>query len=176
MCVAVPMMLTIASGVLSAGTAMAQVIQGNAVAEQTAQAANKAASLDYSIMAQRQQQIGEQAAQDAFERQRQGLRERGKLMVAMGESGVLGASPLRELENSIFQSDYDKSIIESNRDNAISQTELQKKAIYAEASSRINQARSMSTNPFLAMLKIGMAGGSGALSGYTMGKTLFPVG
>lgn len=145
-----------------------EIFQANKMAEASAKAANQAAVLDYSIMEQRRQQLSQDASIEATERQRQGLRERSKILVAAGEAGVLGGtSPLRELNTSLINQGYDQSIIGVNLRNQLSDTVVQDRGIAAQNKSRINQAKSSSYSPFTSMLKIGTSIGEDVLTGYT---------
>lgn len=174
MCFAPALMLGLASGALSIGQTIMQVQQANSTAEAMAESANRAAQFDYQLLAQRRQQIGEKYAIDAMERKRQAVRERGKILVAAGEAGVLGGSLSRLLENAAFQGDYDTDILEANRDAGFMDTHAQSLGVYAQTQSRINQAESMVISPLQAMLSIAGAGFSGGMSGYTTGKQLWP--
>jgi hypothetical protein len=166
----------IGSGLLSAAGSAVGIMQTNKTAEAAAQNAVRAANYDYQLLNLRQQQVNEKAAQQAFERQRQGLRERSKVLVATGEAGVLGNTPLREMYNTMFQTGYDTGIIEQNRVNQSLQVQAYKEGVKAQAESRINQAESMVTNPWMAILKIGMSGLGAGLSGWATGNQLFPEG
>ncbi len=169
-----PLLIGSTLAILSGVQTMMQIGQQNQMAGQIAESAQEAAATDYSILQQRQTQINEQAALEAFERQRQSLKEQAKIRVAAGEAGVLGNSPLREVENAMFQGAYDKSIIETNRINQIIQAQQAKQNVYTQVQSRLNYAESLTTNPFLGVLQIGSNIGGSFLSGYAIGKQLFP--
>jgi hypothetical protein len=170
------MLLAGMSAALGVGKAIMDIRQTNQQAGATAEAANKAVAIDYQILARRQSEINEQHASEAMERQRVGLKERSKIQVAMGESGVLGNSPLREINDSFLQAGYDTSRIEQNREININRTQDMALQSYSQAQGRVNQAKASAVNPFLSILKIGMAGASGYMQGAAAGNTLFPGG
>lgn len=142
----------------------------NDMAEAQSEAAYDAALADYDLLNQQQSQINTKAAQDKFNRERQGMREMAMIRVAQGESGALGNSALRELNASLFQTGYDTDIIDYNRDIQLRQTESQKLATRAGASGRYNMAKANTVNPFSSYMQIGSSGLSGFSGGYQLGK------
>jgi hypothetical protein len=163
-----------ASLAVGATTSVMSILQQNKAASEMASSANTAAVTDYSILDRRQQEADSKSALEMTERQRQGLKERSKLMVAIGESGVSGNSPLREVDNALSQADYDLGIIGANQKSETSQIQDEKLGIYTQAQSRVNQAKSSYVNPLTGMLKIGVDAAGAGLAGYGMGMQLFP--
>lgn len=159
--------IAIGMAALSMGASYMGIQQQNSAMEAQGIAANEAARVDYDLLNKQEGQINDQAALDTFERERQGMREMAKLRVAQGESGALGNTALRELNNSMLQTSMDTGIIDSNRDNSIDQAEASKQAVSANARGRINQAKANTVNPLNAFMKIGSSGASGYSSGYS---------
>jgi hypothetical protein len=149
-----------------------QISTQNKMAEAESEAAVKSANADYMRLAEQETQVNQQSNLEEMERERQALRERARLKVAMEESGVAGVSPIRELANSFLQQEYDESIIETNRGNKLDQSRADANSVYTTGKSRINSAKSKITNPLAAGLQIGLSGVSGYASGYGLGKTL----
>jgi hypothetical protein len=121
----------------------------------------------------KQIQINEAAALEAFQRQRQGLRETGALRARIAETGVLGNTPLRQLNRAAFGQEFDVGLIEANRQGRIAQTIADRDAFAREVSTNLaelNFRRSQisSPNPFLAGLQIL----SGGVSGFSTGEQL----
>jgi len=168
-----PLLLGIGMGALQIGNTMMEISQANVAAEAGAEAANQAAAYDYQLENLKEQQINQQAALDKFERIRQAQRERSKIIVAAGESGVSGSSPMRQLANALVQAYYDVGITETSRENQILQAEAEKRGTYAQAQSRVNQYKAQVMGPFTSLLKIGSSGVSGFASGYGTGKWMF---
>lgn len=172
MCDPVTATTAIIAGINMLGTA-SEISAQNKQADAEIAAANQAYGVDINLLNEQFYQIQEQTALDQVERQRQALRERGRMMVAMGEVGIEGNSPLREIANSFLQESFDKGIMEANKENRIKQNYAERKKIKAERESRINQAKSKKVDPLFGTLLIGSSGLSGAASGRKLGTTLF---
>lgn len=163
---AVPIALA-AGSMLLKGTEIAQT---NQYAGKVASNAVDAARNQYDALSLKQSQINSKSALEKFERERQALREQSKLLVASGEAGILGGvSPARAIVVSQEQAGFDEGILEANRANAIQQTVIEGNSIYTATQGRLNQARSMAVNPFMAALQIGTAGAKGWVAGSYLG-------
>jgi len=162
--------MAILGGIINLTTSFTQSLAQNKTADTEVDAANKAALADTNILKTQAQQIETQSNLETQERQRQALRERARMMVAMGEAGVSGSSPLRELYNSSLQENYDLGIINANEANRLSQNQAQVQAVEAQRLSRVNEAQSQKTNPYLASL---FGGIQGIGEGLSLGKSWF---
>jgi hypothetical protein len=125
------------------------------------EAAFEAAGYDLSMLESRAQETEDAANLEMFERQRQALRERSKIMTAAGEAGVSGSSVLRQLNQSFLDESYDIGIHQSNLENSLSQINANATGVVSNAYSRRNQAASQITtpNPLMRALEIGATGG-----------------
>lgn len=141
--------LSIGTSLVSAGVGYMQQMQQakaqNAYAEAMAKNAAQAAQNDYNIVNAKIMQENQKTALEEFERQRQGLRERSKILVAAGEAGLSGATPMRELQNSLMQAGYDVGVMETSQENMQYQARNEKQKIWTDAKSRTQQAKSMVT-------------------------------
>lgn len=155
----------------------AEISSTNAAAKRSAESAANSANLSYEALRGQAVQTNTKAQLESFERQRQAIREQSKLLVAAGESGVLGGvSPARAIIDSAMQGSIDVGLINENRENALDQIELKNKQVYAEADTRIKAAKASAVSPFMSFLKIGYAGAQGFASGYMMGNGLSSLG
>lgn len=143
----------------------------NRQAEASADAAKNAAAADYQQQVEQQSQVDQQAAIDKSERAKQAMIERASLRVAQGESGLAGISHIQEQNAVDMKQSYDTSIMEANRANKVRQLEVEKNSTYTNAQGRVNMANASMVSNAMAGLQIGMAGTSGAIQGYTMGKS-----
>lgn len=148
---------------ISAISSLAQIQMQNAQAQAEEAAARQAYAYDMAALQERARQFQQAFDLEAFERARQGLRERARIAVAAGEAGVGGRSLLREIANSMFQEAYDIGVMQENLENRLAQSELQAQGLFAQAQGRINYAQSRRVNPFLGAL---MIGGSAASAYY----------
>lgn len=161
--------LGIATAVMSAaGTAMS-VVQQNAAATATANAANKSAEASYALIDEQKDEVRQQAAEQKYQRRLQANREASRMNVAFNEAGVSGTSPLHELANTMVQENYDLGILDQNEENQLKQLTAEAHGVEAQTSSRISAAASNISNPLMATLKIGTSG----VAGYSMGSTLY---
>ena len=151
--------MSVGTSLLSAGLGIMQQQQQakaqNEYAVKMAQNAAQAAQVDYQAMNARIMQENQKTALDEFERQRQGLRERSKILVAAGEAGLSGTTPMREVQNSLMQAGYDVGIMETSQENMQYQARLEKQKIWTDAKSRTQQAKSMLTKGPSALSLVG---------------------
>jgi hypothetical protein len=126
---------------IQAGQQVLNIGGQNDAAEAQANAARDSAISDYQQLEEQARQIGVQAAGENLERTRQALRERSRLRVAMGEAGVEGNSPLREIANTFLQEGYDKGIINTNLQNKLNQNRTEVQNVFITQKSRIDQAK-----------------------------------
>lgn len=150
----------------------AQISAQNKAAAETANNAVAASNLDYSRMQDKNNETAAASNLQQLERQRQGMRERSRMRVAMGLNGVEGNTPMSEFANSYLQQAYDSGITQTNTENAMVQNQYDKMGVYATAKDRVNSARSTmrtGTSPLLAGLQIAAAG-AGAYTSYKKGE------
>ena len=145
--------------IASAATAATTYVSG----QQTAQATANAASENYNAQLQqnavRQEEINKQSANDSTERARQAEIERGRMRVVAGESGALGASQDRLINDSLFQEGMDVATIESNRQSSIKQTNVDANSLRAQNQSTANLAYAKAPTLLGTGLQIGAAYG-----------------
>ena len=163
--------VAVISAVATAASTAMSISAQNDQAEASADAAKNAASADYMQQTEQQSQVDQQSAIEKSERARQAMIERASLRAAQGESGLAGISQNREMNQVDFNQSYDASIMEANRANKIRQIETEKNSTYTNAQGRVNMANSSMVSNAMAGLQIGMSGTSGALQGYTYGKS-----
>lgn len=159
----------IAIAVISTAASVAGQIQQNRtqnqIAEVTSVNANNQVKATYNSLEEQQSQIDEQFQLQAFERQRQALRERAKIRVAAGESGVSGNELARELGDSEMQAAWDTGILRTNNENDRFGTRKAMQNAQLGGQSNINEAKSKASSPWGTMLGIGTAIAGGASQG-----------
>lgn len=151
---------------------LVDVQQRNQQARQLIKHANIAAALDYNAIEEQQTQINKASQLEQVERAKQAMRERSRLKAAMSDANVTGLTPLRELAASYLQQEYDVGVMKANQEYKLGESERGKYLVEANRQSRILQARSQMTNPFLALLQIGSSALSGFGSGYQMQSSM----
>jgi hypothetical protein len=158
--------------------------------------AMKSAENDYKLLNEQEDQINSDAVTKSFERLRQGLRERSKVMVAAAESGAMGQSEQTGEANVLFQTSYDQALIEQERQDKVAYSEAQKDANSLKLRDRLNDSDTMrlqskiikdtavttglqrlanvktysNVNPFVEALKIGGSSFSTGMSTYSSSK------
>lgn len=95
---------------------------------------------------EKQRQINQQNTLEQSERNKQGMIERAQVATIAGESGALGFSADRLIGESFMSESLDIASLETNRGNAIKQTEYEKKASGARYNSTVNIAKSNQGN------------------------------
>ena len=168
-----PMIMMAGMAALQMGQSVISTNAQNEQAEASAAAANRAASYDYQQLAEQKGEVDQQAAQEKLQRQLQTAREHGRIAVAQGEAGVGGNSSLRVLNNALMQGSFDIGVIEANRGSKTRQIMAEVDSVHAKNVSRVNQAESNTVSSGMGFLNAGLAGVSGAATGYTMGQSMF---
>lgn len=95
---------------------------------------------------EKQRQINQQNTLEQSERNKQGMIERAQVATIAGESGALGFSADRLIGESFMSESLDIASLETNRGNAIKQTEYEKQASGARYKSTVNIAKSNQGN------------------------------
>lgn len=116
------------------------------------EASFRAADWDMAALADRARQQEQASQLEMFERQKQALRERAKILTAAGEAGVSGSSVLRQINASMLDESYDIGVYKTNLENALTQTNLHAQDVVSTAYSRANQASSQMSNPWLRLI------------------------
>ena len=109
--------LTVASGVF-------QYSAQNQAAQAQMDAAAESEMLMRQQVAEQQKQINQQSSLEQSERIKQGMVERAQIATIAGESGALGFSSDRLLNDSFMQQGQDISSMELNRINNIKQADM----------------------------------------------------
>lgn len=124
--------------VLSVGSSLLQHSQQNKMVE----AQNQATEQQYAMMLEQtkeQQRQTNQASQvEQSERLKQGMIERAQISTIAGESGALGFSTDRLIGDSFMQQSVDIGSMETNRANAIKQSQTEAKSNQQRGKSQIN--------------------------------------
>lgn len=119
---------------LTVGMSAFQYMAGQSQAESQYAAQAAATKQSYEQIADKQQQINQQAALNESERTKQGMLERAKIATIAGESGALGLSSDRLINDSFMQQGVDVSSIEQNRQNSIQEAEWKMEQAQAKGS------------------------------------------
>lgn len=154
-----------AAAVMAAAAAAVSYDSGQRQLYATSKAAYDNQVLQNQQLEEQRSQIAKAAANDETERMRAAQLEEGKLRVITGESGALGFSADKLLQDSKFQLGSDIATIESNKISSMKQTDLSGFANYSNNVSAVNQAASRAPT----LLGTGLQIGVGATNAYLMG-------
>lgn len=128
----------------------------NVQAKAEQDSARIATSFDLSSLLDQQRQAQQSTDLKTFERQRQALRDRSRLLASAGESNVGGNTILRMVANNLQDMSYDMGIHRTNLENQNFQTTQSALGVVANRDTRVNHAQSRMANPwFSAALGIG---------------------
>lgn len=155
---------------LAAGSSAYGIKQQNDQAEVQAASAKNAATADYMAVDAAATQTGQAANQEALKLKRQALIERGRIVAAQSETGFFGNSPLREMLNAKLKEREALGTNRYNLGNAMEQGGRDSAKVFADETSRVNEARSRVTNYWAAGLQIASAGVQGGAAGYGLYK------
>jgi len=123
---------------ISAVTAIASGVAQAKQAEQQQAAIEAEMVRQQELMDIKARQEGEEASQQMSERALEARKERSRLNVAAGESGLGGLLTERFQDQSIFDEGFDIAAIESNRAAVSDQNKLEREGINAKGLSQIN--------------------------------------
>jgi len=154
----------ITAAVVTAAATASSISQGNQAAEDAQRAAVARQRLMNQQQEQQMQEIQAEAGAALTNETRERLREKGKIQAASAESGVAGASPLRELANTYMQEAFTTGTIISKEEAALRTAAMQSQQTRLETQSAINQAESTKSTGLGAALQIA----GSAFSGYSM--------
>ena len=157
---------------LAVGGTAYGVKQQNDAAKVEEESAKNAAAGDYQAIEAGAEQTTKAANQQALQLKRMALVERGRIMAAQAETNFMGNSPLRELLNARLK---EKEALGTNRYNeagALLEGGRDSAKVFANATSRVNEAKSRYTNQWAAGLMIATAGIEGGTKGYVLGKQI----
>jgi hypothetical protein len=143
---------------LSVVTAGAGYVSSNQQANAQQSAANRNAQMAYEQQAVQQHQVNERAALDQSERIKQGLLERAQIATISGESGALGLSSDRLINDSFMQEGTDISSLEKNRLNSETQSKYAGKQTQVNTQNSINNADASRQSLLQTGLQIGADG------------------
>lgn len=132
---------------LSVGIAGLNYFGGQASAKAQQQANNNSTALQYQQLNEKQQQTNDKYALDQTERIKQGMVERGHIAAIAGESGALGFSSDRLVNDSFMQEGLDISTLEKNRLTDLNTIQYEQKA--TQAASQANSAKIAASTPTL---------------------------
>lgn len=111
---------------ISAGLGIMNYMGGQASAKATYAGQSQAAQLNYALLNEKQIQTNQKASMEESERIKQGMLERAKIATIAGESGALGLSSDRLLQDSFMQEGTDIASIEKNRLNEVRSFDMKK--------------------------------------------------
>jgi hypothetical protein len=151
--------VSVASAVSGAKSMNRQIDAQNAQAEEDMKNARKAGSFDLSILQNQLVQLINATDNEVYDRQKQGERDRAKILISAGEANISGNSLMRAIASNMMDEDRDKDIYKSNLENQLDQGTLEAYKIRTQASQDINYTTSQRVNPFLNGLAVGVPAG-----------------
>lgn len=137
---------------LQAFQTIVQYQQGKKDARSLQEAATAAYENDKVAQQLQNQQILDASRQEITQRAKSALIERSRLRTAAGESGTVGSSVNRVIQQPNQDAGFDIAAMVGNRESRTMQAHLERQASYARYKSRLNQATPPS--PLVAGLQI----------------------
>jgi len=128
--------------------------------------------MNYALKQQQEQELKEQAGLEKTKVAIEKFQERGKIQAAQAESGVAGASPLREFANTYLQESLTQGSITATTESKQRTLALENQSTYLQGLSQINQLESQKTDESGAWMQTIMSGVQGGMSVYSMGSSM----
>ena len=160
----------VASAVSGANARNDQIDAQNAQARANARNARKAGSLDLSILQNQLAQLIDTTDNEVYDRQKQGARDRAKILISAGEANISGNSLMRTVATNMMDESRDKSIYKSNLEKQLDQGMLEAQKIRNRASQDPNYSTQPRSNPFLDGLAVGIPQGINLYNQYKKEK------
>jgi len=155
---------TLAVAAIAAVGKGAEISATNTAAEGAQEAAvNRQTAMNVQ-RAQEMEDVSKKTGMDLTNLKRESLRQQASARVAAAESGVSGASTLRNLGNVYMQESFTAGSIVSLSESQVQQIGVQSQADFLSTRSAVNQAESQKSTGLSAALQIGVA----AASSYAM--------
>lgn len=155
----------LAVAAISAVGSASKIAATNKAAEGAQEAAvNKQSAMNIQRM-QEMEDVSKKTGMDLTNLKRESLRQQSSARVAAAESGVSGASTLRNLGNVYMQESFNAGSIVSLSESQVQQIGVQSQADFLSTRSAVNQAESQKSTGLSAALQIGAS----AVSGYAAG-------
>lgn len=143
----------------------AEISAQNQAAEATQQAAVEQQRAMNAQRVSEMEELNREAALELTEHKREALREQAAARVAAAESGVAGATPLRNLANVYMQEGIKAGTTISKNEAKLAQVGIASQTDFIRTKNTIQEAEAKKTTGLNAALQIGMAAGEG----YAMG-------
>lgn len=173
MCEPTTISLTIAA--LGAAASAATIIGNNKAVQGQLTGAGNAQQADYNALAAQRGEIEDGATGASLAVQAEARRARATLIVAQGESDLVGPTQLRERADARQAEKANLATIEANRATANAQLERNLVNVDISAAGRMNEANSKVLGNFASGLQITGAAAGGAITGYKASKEIFPT-
>ena len=159
----------VAVGTLTATSSIMSMQAANDAAQAQQESIAATTRMNYLLKQQEEEELKAKAGMEMSGEQIKRLQERGKMQAAQAESGVAGASPLRELMSSYLQESLTQGSIISKAEAEQRTIALQNQSTYLQGLSQINQLESQKTNESDAWTQSLISGAVAGLSVYSAG-------
>jgi hypothetical protein len=163
---AVSAFISVASAIARAKARNEQIDAQNRQAELDARNSRKAGVLDLSILQSQIQQLQTATDSKMYDREKQGARDRAKILVSAGEANISGNSLMRSVASNMADESRDKGIYKTNLENQIDQGALEAYKIKTSAQQDPDYSTRPRSNPFLRGLEVGIPAGVNVYNQY----------
>jgi hypothetical protein len=150
---------------ISAIQTASEISATNQAAEAQQEAAIEQQRIQNMQSVQEMEETTRKAGLELTESKREALREQATQRTAAAESGVAGASPLRNLGNVYMQEAFKSGSVVALQESDLAKIGTQSQADFLSTRSKINQAESKKSTGLGAALRIGAAAGQGYSAG-----------
>jgi hypothetical protein len=162
----------VAVGTLTATSTAMSIRANNEAAQQQQESIAATTRMNYALKLQQEQEAKAKTGMELTQKSIEAFAERGRVQAAQAESGVAGASPLREFANTYLQESLAKGSIVSQGEAEQRSLALDNQRTYLEGLSQINQLESQKTSESQAWMSTILSGVQGGMSVYSMGSSI----
>lgn len=117
--------------------------------------AYRAGSIDLGILNNQIQQMVTSSGEQQLDREKQGERDRARILTAAGESNISGNTVMRMMAANMNDESRDKGIYKENLERGVSQNAMEAYKVKANASTNASYASGSRINPYLQAINTG---------------------
>lgn len=160
----------ITAAVVMGGLTANSISEQNKAAQKQQEAVASQVAMNYKMKEAQEQELKAKAGLELAQEAIQANTERGKIRAAAAESGVAGASTLRNLSNTYLQQSLTNGSIISGEESALRGVGYENINSYMEGLSNVNKLEANKTTGLEAALQVGMSAAGGYMgAGGTFG-------
>lgn len=175
MCDPITIMTTVGMATMGMAQARAQAKMASKQAEVSAENATRQYQAERMTSEIERSRANKEYAQQSVDKKVEAQRARSNLLVAIGESGVGGNTPLRQIGETYVKAGIEEGRVRTGYENAVENIRLKQTQSFLNLQGALSGARASVPSAGTQRLAMGASALGGALEGYQIGTSLNKV-